>query len=88
MLSTFNPVQAMKLPPDKAPVITHLRGIDLNRHLDLPYGSLTPGCNPEPRWRIESRQTAEEFSWSSIGAMAGWLLGFAALIAVALLLWA
>jgi hypothetical protein len=80
----------MKLTPDKAPVVTDFRGIDLdlNRHLDLPYGSLTPGCNPEPRWRIESRQTAEEFSWATIGAMAGWLLGFAALIAVALLLWA
>jgi hypothetical protein len=50
----------MKLPPDTCPIVTHLRGIDLNRHLDLPYGSLTPGCNPEPRWRIEARQDAED----------------------------
>jgi hypothetical protein len=53
----------MKLPPDTCPIVTHLRGIDLNRHLNLPYGSLTPGCdNPEPRWRIEARQDADETS--------------------------
>jgi hypothetical protein len=60
----------MKLPPDTCPIVTHLRGIDLNRHLDLPHGSLTPGCHPEPRWpalrslseaeRLEARQDAED----------------------------
>lgn len=61
---------AMKLPPDTCPILTNLSGIDLNRHLELPHGSLTPGCHPEPRWhalrslseaeRIEARQDAED----------------------------
>lgn len=60
----------MKLPPDTCPIVTHLRGIDLdlNRHLDLPYGSLTPGCDPEPRWRIEARQDADD-----TGPLAAWM---------------
>ena len=50
----------MKLPPDTCPIVSNLAGIDLNRHLELPHGSLTPGCHPEPRWRIEARQDAED----------------------------
>jgi hypothetical protein len=47
----------MKLPPDTCPVYNH---IDLRRSLTLPHGSLTPGCHPEPRWRIEARQDAAD----------------------------
>jgi hypothetical protein len=45
-------------PLDTCPVYNH---IDLRRSLHLPHGSLTPGCHPEPRWRIEARQDAEEY---------------------------
>lgn len=51
------------------------RMIDLQRSLKLPYGSLTPHVEPEPRWRIEARQAAEEFQRATlIGAIAFFLL--------------
>ena len=82
----------MKLPPDHTPVIRHLTGIDLNRHLDLPHGSLTPGCHPEPRWPalrslgeeglIEARQDAEDTArvvkYAGIAFLAFTLLTYAA----------
>lgn len=58
------------LPPDRVPPM-----IDLTRHLHLPHGSLTPGVDPEPRWRIEARQDADD-----TGPLAAWL--FLAFIAV------
>jgi hypothetical protein len=57
----------MKLPPDTCPVYNH---IDLNRSLKLPHGSLTPGCQPEPRWRIEARRDAVETARVAILATA------------------
>lgn len=53
-----------------------LRMIDLTRSLKLPHGSLTPGVDPEPRWRRDARQDADETS-----PIAAWLL--LAFIAVA-----
>jgi hypothetical protein len=47
----------MKLPPDTCPVFNH---IDLHRSLKLPHGSLSPGCHPEPRWRVEAREDAQD----------------------------
>lgn len=35
------------------------RMIDLTRSLKLPHGSLSPDCEHEPRWRIESREDAD-----------------------------
>ena len=49
------------LPPENP------RMIDLTRSLKLPHGSLTPGTDPEPRWRIEARQDADDFSlWARV----------------------
>jgi len=61
-----------RLPADRAP-----RMIDLTRSLRLPHGSLTPGVDPdpEPRWRRDARQAADETS-----PLAAWL--FLAFISV------
>lgn len=69
----------MKLPPDTCPVYNH---IDLRRSLNLPHGSLTPGCHPEPRWRIEARQDAQDTArvacWAGIAFLAFTALTYAA----------
>jgi hypothetical protein len=54
-------------PPD-------IRMIDLTRSLKLPHGSLTPGIDPEPRWRIEARQAGDEFTGSAIMLFAAFVL--------------
>jgi len=48
---------------------TDIQMIDLTRSLKLPHGSLTPGVDPEPRWRSDARQDADETS-----PIAAWLL--------------
>lgn len=70
--------------------ITHLppednRMIDLHRSLKLPHGSLTPGIDPEPRWRIEARQDAKEFQRGSLIVGIAFFLLCAAIIAYHLL---
>lgn len=61
------------LPPDRAP-----RMIDLTRSLKFPHGSLSPNCETEPRWRIESREDANYTA--HIAAYAG--LCFFAFVAI------
>lgn len=69
------------LPPDPTPVIKHLRDInlsrhiDLDRHLELPFGSLSPH-EPLP---------SEHFSNESTDPHAGsaWTMGLMFLIAAA-----
>lgn len=65
-------------PADRAP-----RMIDLTRHLNLPFGSLSPqaSSNQEPASRIAARQDAEAFSWQAVGLMLGWVAGATLLFA-------
>lgn len=79
----------MNLPADPCPVVREFDPqIDLKRHLDLPYGSLSTALlnTPEPRWRIEARQDAEAFSWQAVGLMLGWIAGGILLLATLTLL--
>lgn len=56
------------LPP------TDTRMIDLTRSLKLPHGSLSPNTDPEPRWRIEARQDAEDFSFWARALLVAFIL--------------
>jgi len=62
------------LPP------TDTRMIDLTRSLNLPHGSLSPNTDPEPRWRIEARQEAQEGSSNMVWLFLGFIVLMAAII--------
>jgi hypothetical protein len=62
------------LPP------TDTRMIDLTRSLKLPHGSLSPNTNPEPKWRTEARQDAEECSSHALYLFLGFIVLMAAII--------
>lgn len=56
------------LPPENP------RMIDLTRSLKLPHGSLSPNTDPEPRWRIEARQEADDFSFWARALLVAFIL--------------
>ena len=62
------------LPPENP------RMIDLTRSLKLPHGSLSPNTHPEPRWRIEARQDAQECSSNMVWLFLGFIVLMAAII--------
>lgn len=64
----------MRIPPDSTPVVKDLRHIDLRAHLDYPHGSLSPYGTPEPRWRREARQDAQECSSSMVWLFLGFIV--------------
>jgi len=69
---------------------TDIQMIDLTRSLTLPHGSLTPGCQPEPRWpavrdlsaaeRRAAIRAGDEFTERAVVIFAGFLLFFIATI--------